>query len=305
MENRSEPDWQGGVGPWKRLTIGGWSAAAVFAAALGWTLLQADPPRPVERFESPFRDAQGPVVFSPQSFTVSPDGSMVVYRGPGPSGGTIQLWVRRWDDLDAAPVRGTVGAGTPAVSPDGRELAFSQGSEIKVLAFEGGPIRTLTPGSWLRWGPDGYIYASVARGTVRVPMNGGPADTLTQITGGDVAHIIFDFLPGGESALLHVTLPGGEFESRAIDLATGEMKPLKDRYFKDPRPSPALCVSDPRHRRKLRSRAVLGRRCSLTIRHARIGRSDAWMGRRWRTDPTPRWGRQVRGSSGRSQSGSD
>ena len=151
---------------------------------------------------------------------------MVVYRGPGPSGGTTQLWLRRWDDLDAAPVRGTVGAGAPSVSPDGRELAFAQGSEIKVLAFEGGPIRTLTTGTWPRWGPDGYIYASVPGGTVRVSVTGGPADTVTQFTGDDAFHIIFDFLPGGESALLHINLPGGEFEARAVDLATGEMKPL-------------------------------------------------------------------------------
>ena len=215
-----------GVGPWKRLTIAGWGAAAAFAVALGWTLLRPEPPRPVERFESPFRDAQGPVVFTQQSLNLSPDGSMVVYRGPGPSGGTIQLWVRRWDDLDAVPVRGTVGAGEPSVSPDGRELAFSQGFEIKVLAFEGGPIRTLTTGSWPRWGPDGYIYASVAGGSVRVPATGGPADTVTQFTGDDAFHAIFDFLPGGESALLHVNLPGGEFESRAVNLATGEMKLL-------------------------------------------------------------------------------
>ncbi len=31
--------------------------------------------------------------------------------------------------------------------------------------------------------------------------------------------------------------------------------------------------------------------------HARMGREDAWMGKRWRTDPTPRRGRQVRGPS--------
>ena len=215
-----------GVGPWKRLTIAGWSAAAVFAMALGWTLLRAEPPRPVERFESPFRDGQRPVIFDPESFSLSPDGSMVVYQGPGPSGGTIQLWVRRWDDLDAAPVRGTVNAGTPSVSPDGRELAFAQESEIKVLAFEGGPIRTLTTGGWPRWGTDGYIYASVGGGSVRVPVTGGPADTVTQVTGDDAEHIIFDFLPGGENALLHVTLAGGEFEVRAVDLATGEMKSL-------------------------------------------------------------------------------
>ena len=215
-----------GVGPWKRLTIAGWSAAAVFAVALGWTLLAPEPPRPVERFESPFRDAQGPVIFNARSFNLSRDGSMVVYRGPGPSGGTSQLWVRRWGDLDAAPVRGTIGAVTPSVSPDGRELAFSQGFEIKVLAFEGGPIRTLTTGDWPRWGPDGYIYASVAGGSVRVPVTGGPADTVTQFTGDDADHIIFDFLPGGESALLHVGLPAGEFETRAVDLATGETKPL-------------------------------------------------------------------------------
>ena len=214
-----------GAGLWNRLSIAMTALAALSTIGFGWSLLRPEPPRPVERFESPFRDGQGPVIFSPRSFTLSPDGSMAVYRRPGPTG-AIQLWVRRWDDLDAAPVRGTINGVDPSVSPDGRELAFSQAGEIKVLAFEGGPIRTLTTGFWPRWGPDGYIYAGVAEGSVRVPVTGGPADTLTRLTGGEGLHLFMDFLPGGESALLQVGLSDGQPEVRAVDLATGEMKPL-------------------------------------------------------------------------------
>ena len=123
-------------------------------------------------------------------------------------------------------MRGTINGLDPAVSPDGRELAFVQLSDVKVLAFEGGPIRTLTQAIWPRWGPDGHIYATVPTGTVRVPVTGGPPDTLTRLTGDEASHWIMDFLPGGSTALLEVDLPGGVAEARALDLTTGEMKPL-------------------------------------------------------------------------------
>ena len=216
-----------GAGRWKRLTLATTAVAVLSTIGLAWSLSRPAPVRPVERFESPFWDGQGPIRFSPASYTISPDGSMVVYRGPPEgTGGGFQLWVRRWDDLDARPVRGTGASRVPSVSPDGRELAFQQGAEIKVLACEGGPIRTLTTGQDPHWGLDGYIYASVAEGTVRVPGSGGPADAVTRLADGDRFHVITDLLPGGKTALLYVLTGDQELETLAVDLATGELTRL-------------------------------------------------------------------------------
>ena len=69
-------------------------------------------------------------------------------------------------DVTATPVRGTIGGLRPAVSPDGLELAFQVEDQIRVLAFSGGPVRTLVSGATPEWGPDGFVYASTDSGTV-------------------------------------------------------------------------------------------------------------------------------------------
>ena len=55
----------------------------------------------------------------------SPDGSRLVYVGPGEGGD--QLWVRDRDRLDATPLPGTLGAVSPWFSPDGQRIVFSAG----------------------------------------------------------------------------------------------------------------------------------------------------------------------------------
>ena len=211
-----------GRGQWTPLSISLGVLAITASAVAAWSLLRPEAPQPVAQFESPFREGQEPLFFGAADFNVSPDGSMLVYTGPGEET-PWQLWVRRWDNPDASPVRGTERGADPAVSPDGRQLAFNQGGEIKVLSFEGGPVRTLTtPGRYPIWGPDGYIYISLA-GVVRVPATGGPREQLTQLLPGEVAHTISDFLPDGAGALIRVP---GVGEIRSLNLDTGEMTTL-------------------------------------------------------------------------------
>ncbi len=213
-------------GPWKRLTLGFATTTAILAVALGWSLLSPDPPLPVERFASPFGDADPPVLRNAVAFNLSPDGSKLVYVGVGEGGAGNQLWARQWNDLDPLPVRGTTGAVMPDVSPDGERLAFMRGGEVSVLSFEGGPVITLGPGTFPRWGSDGYIYALGDSGAVRMPASGGPVEQVTRLGEGEVGHVVSDFLPGGEDALLMVGLSGGDGEIRALDVNTGESRSL-------------------------------------------------------------------------------
>ena len=217
-------------GPWNRSTM---AFAALFALTLGWSLFGPEPPEPVrgvERFAVPFLEGQDHTEFpGVNGFDLSPDGSMLVYRHNA-AGGQI-LMVRRWDDLAANPVRETTDAGAPAVSFDGLELAFEQDQNIRVLAFSGGPVRTLTPGFQPEWGPDGYVYATTDSGAVRVPSTGGAVEYVSRLGEGESAHFVRDVLPGGRRVLLVVARTGGSSEIRGLDVGNGETTPLVEGDF--------------------------------------------------------------------------
>ena len=198
-----------GVGPWKRLTIAMTTLAALLAVTLGWSLLRSDPPappRPVTRVsvhipeDQFFHSSRG-------DFDLSRDGSVMVYRGV--SEGTLpQLWVRRWDALDATPIRDTERATRPAISPNGQEVAFTApGSVIHVTPLQGGVSRTITDsaapnGGLPRWSPDGaWIYFSDASGGL-------------------------SRLPSGGSAVYTVFGVGKVPRIQALDVETGEIRDL-------------------------------------------------------------------------------
>ena len=210
-------------GPWKGVSLGLAMLVVLLAAHSGWMLLRPSAPVPVERFGTPFLEGQEPLGTGGRNFTLSPDGSMAVYVGPGEEGG-IRLWSRRWTDLEATPIRGTDGSLTPEVSLDGREVAFDRGGEVHVVPLAGGPVRTLMPGIVPQWGDDGYVYARLgAVGAVRIPAGGGPIDTISTLSGGEQNHFVTDVLPGSEKALVMVIFSSGDQEIRVLDLESGEM----------------------------------------------------------------------------------
>ena len=221
------------VGPWNRLTMAFAALAALFGVVAAWSLFGPEPPEPVrgvERFAVPFLEGQEHSAYAGFSgFDLSPDGSMLVYRYDA-DGGQI-LMVRRWDDLTATPVRETSGAGAPAVSFDGLELAFGQDGNVRVLAFSGGPVRTLTRGSQPEWGPDGYVYATTDSGAVRVPSTGGAVEYVSRLGEGESAHFVRDVLPGGRRVLLQVARTDGTSEIRGLDVGDGETTPLVEGNF--------------------------------------------------------------------------
>jgi serine/threonine-protein kinase len=219
------------AGVWKPLALATTTSTLALVGVLGWSSSRPAPALPVERFESPFREDQAPVApFGPAAYDLSTDGTMLVYRGPGPDGTGSQLWVRRWADLEAAPVRGTVSALSPSFSADGREIAFSQGDQIRAVALEGGPTRTLaSPGSFPRWLADGFVYFNDVEGNaLRVPGTGGPVDTVTAKREGESRNFITQLLLGGRAGFLTVQRFNLEPEVRLLDFSTGESERIGD-----------------------------------------------------------------------------
>ena len=220
-----------GVGRWKRLTTAGWGTAAVLAIALGWSLLRPESPAPLARFATPFEEGQAPAPLSMMSFTA--DGSALVYTGLNQPGGGTQLWIRRWADLDATPVRGTEGAVSFALSPDGREVAFAAlNGALRVVALDGGQSRLLVErvNSVWNWTSDGAVYFSETAPSFLLgrvfPMgaDGQAVESVTELLDGELAHSSLTLLPGEKMGVLQVmyAIGGEDAEIWAIDLDTHE-----------------------------------------------------------------------------------
>ena len=220
------------VSSWNRLTMAFAALAAFTTIGLGWVLLQPEPPAPLARFSSPFEEGQAPSGGGGPRFT--PDGSAVLYVGPSESGAGTQLWLRRWAELDARPVRGTEGAATFTISPDGREVAFSGfPGPLRVVPLDGGPSRTVLDAVNVAddWTSDGMLYFSVGLagnendGIGRVPATGaGSAEVeiLTEVLEGELTHTLFTALPGGKTGVFQ-SLRGANGENSevwAVDLDT-------------------------------------------------------------------------------------
>ena len=140
------------VGPWNRLTMAFAALAAVSTLAFGWALLRPEPPNPVIRYALALPEGEELLGTFGTSVALSPDGSLLVYVGPGEQG--QQLWLRRRDQLSASPIAGTDGGHQPFFSPEGQRVGFvTLDRELKVVSFTGEPPTTLLDAGVSRTSP--------------------------------------------------------------------------------------------------------------------------------------------------------
>ncbi len=202
----TKPWW---TGEWPRKL--GFAAALLIGIALGWVLKPTSetPARPVQfyiRSDSVHRVGSWDVP------AISPDGSVVVYRGN--VDGRNVLFRRRLGELLSHPIAGTEGATSPFFSPDGEWLGFLKDRMIMKTRMDGGTPITIAEGgslvAGLIWGRDDRIVFSGAWPDFRVyevSSKGGdpepfvPLDTLRH-----TASVVQpQFLPG-EDAILFTDL---------------------------------------------------------------------------------------------------
>jgi Tol biopolymer transport system component len=151
------------------------TVVALALAAWGW--LRPEPPRPVARYGLAITRYRSLLASDQQQLAIAPDGSWLVYTGPGGGPGETQLWVKQRDRLEMTPLTGTTGAIVPSVSPDGKWIAFvARGRLLKVPAGGGSAVTIAdTAGIGVAaWLDDGtVVYADAGWRLRRIPATGG------------------------------------------------------------------------------------------------------------------------------------
>jgi len=166
------------------------------------------------------------------------DGSFVVYRGLGVNTNTAlvevgrpQLYMRSLDQFEGVALRGTRGAISPFVSPDGRWIGFFVERELRKVSVQGGSPVTLAlaplDSLGASWGDDDRIVVgSASKGLHRVSGGGGELEELTHPDAGE-SHRWPRILPSRRMiAFAIVTIGTNVGELAILSLETGDVKRL-------------------------------------------------------------------------------
>jgi Tol biopolymer transport system component len=187
-------------GLWRRIALGAVAVAVVCAGLALWGWFRPAPHAPVLRYSMALPTGEQLAQTRGQRIALSPDGSRLVYAGPGPDG--TQLWSRSRDQLHGASIPGTERASTPFFSPDGSRVGYivDQGARMEVVGFQGAPPITVADSGvgadGATWSDDGFIYydgvtSGGTTGLMRVRSAGGKRPeqvTTVDTAGGEVDH---------------------------------------------------------------------------------------------------------------------
>ena len=164
---------------------------------------------------------------------ISADGSRVVYVRAEASG---DIYLRRLDTLAAERLTSATAGAFPAFSPDGRWVAFVDGSSLRLVPADGGEstvLAALPSGGYLMgltWiDADTIVVGSQDGGLRQVDLDG---DSFELVPGDDGAVLRgFPFsIPGRNAVLFNEGLSqvfnASEGPLAALDLETGDTVPL-------------------------------------------------------------------------------
>ena len=140
------------------------------------------------------------------SIAISNDGNQFLYKGIGSD--STGLYIRSMNQLEARLIPGSAAAENPVFSPDGREIAYYQGTptgQLMKVAVSGGGAPVVLADSvanpfGMSWGRDGTILYGQRDGIWQVSENGG-APIRVVATEQDEQAYGPQLLPGGEWVL--------------------------------------------------------------------------------------------------------
>jgi Tol biopolymer transport system component len=168
------------------------------------------------------------------SLAVAPDGRTLAYTASGPEGS--QLWTYSLDAFEPRPLAGTGGARYVIFSPDGRDLAFFAGNQLKRMPVAGGTVTVLCQalfafgGTWtdrdeIVFMAAGFGDKGTDPGLWRVAAGGGEK---RQVLAGVFSYP--DALPGGRLVVASADTPNArttsELDIVTVDVDSGDVRPL-------------------------------------------------------------------------------
>jgi Tol biopolymer transport system component len=114
----------------------------------------------------------------------SPDGKWIAFDGPGEDGRSV-IFVMSAGGGKPRAVAGTEGATVARWSRDGRWIYYGRGRQLWKVAMEGGKARMVAEeGVAATESPDDkYLYFQTAMGLKRMPLGGGPVETVLPMIG--------------------------------------------------------------------------------------------------------------------------
>ncbi|HXG54526.1 MAG TPA: protein kinase [Vicinamibacterales bacterium] len=191
-----------------------WALVALLAAAAG-ALAWQEPSSVVEvsRYSVEIPPKTTLSISARPGVAISPDGSTIVFVAS--ASGVNRLYARRTNSFEPAEIPGTEGASHPAISPDGRWVAFITGSKMGKVLLAGGAVTALADVAdprGLSWDVDDTIVLTPQSlgGVFRVSASGGAVMQITA-TKPEVerTHRWPQLLPGGKALLYTI----GSFNS--------------------------------------------------------------------------------------------
>lgn len=154
---------------------------------------------------------------------ISPDGGSVAFHADD-SSGTNRIWVRPVNSLEAYPLLNTEDARRFFWSPDGRNVAFFVGDQLKRIPIAGGQAQlvcqgpTGSDGSWSV--SDLIIFDGNANDTMKiVPAGGGLARpaSLVDTADGELSYAWPWFLPDGKHFIFTASVRQGSDRNSVTD----------------------------------------------------------------------------------------
>ena len=147
------------------------------------------------------------------AMAVSSDGRFMIYSAIPENTAPQQkrqIYLRRMDQIGAAPIVGTEGGTSPFLSPDDRWVGFWEGGKLKKVPVSGGVPATLCDAAMpfgADWGTDNTIVFSSGMGLSRISAEGGKPEVLTvpDKAEQEMSHRLPHCLPSGRGVLFTVT----------------------------------------------------------------------------------------------------